>query len=183
MVTYAPNPRTWSDLEIPPYSTWNQDLYATWQFLLNPPMVKARQTTLQAVGNITWSALNFQVNEIDNYGFHSLSSPSLFVPTVPGYYVGYAGASFASTNAGLRTVAVAMNGGNAANHAQNLFPTTGTNMVLKGGTCFGPWYFSGYDYIQVMVYQNSGVTINTDVGAGSIDYEECPEFYMRWVSK
>lgn len=179
----APNPRTWVDKEIPPYSTWNRDLYATWQFLLNPPMVKSRQTTAQLILNSVWTSLNFQVDEIDTHGAHSSLWPSRFIAQVPGYYVGYAGASFAYFGGGQREVGVAMNLGSCLDREQNMYPSPAGTYATKG-VSFGPWYFNGTtDFIEVKVYQTFGTSgILTDVGTGDTDYERPPEFYMRWWS-
>lgn len=180
----APVPRTWADLEIPPFSTWNLDLYATWDFLLNPPMVKVRQTTAQSIPTATWTGITFQVEDIDNYGFHSAAYPKRLTPTVPGYYVGYCGASFAASTVGQRVVALCQNSETANTYRQefNIYPTTGVNMVMKG-VAFGPLYMNGTtDYLALAVYQNSGAAVYTQVGSGAGDYEEQAEFYMRWWS-
>jgi hypothetical protein len=185
-------PRTWVNREIPPVDTWNEDLYATWQFLLNPPMCKARQTTLQSVvTGSTWVVLAFQVEDVDNYGFHSTSvNPSRFTPTVAGWYKGYFGYSFkplntAADTTGRRMGAIRMNGntGTYYGRADTLAPNIQNANVVAKGNQWGPLYFNGTtDYVEVIVMQNSGSTLTTDVGAGATDYEEQPEFYMRWWS-
>ena len=181
----APAPRTWVDKEIPPVATWNVDLSAHWTFLLNPPMVKVRQTTLQAIANNTWTALTFQTEDVDTHGFHSTSTnPSRLKPTVPGWYTGYGGVSFASnaSTTTRRLMRFAKNGTTFYDRSDSLAPSPAANLVVKG-VAFGPLYFNGTtDYLEVQAYQDSGGSINTDVGAGSTDYEEQPEFYMRWVS-
>lgn len=186
-MTAAPAPRTWANGEKPDYQTWNQELYDTWVFLLNPPMVKARQTTAQSIPTSSWTALNFQTEDVDTHGFHSATvNPSRFTPTVPGFYVGYAGVSWvynATTNS-RRMFRIQKNGTTAWDRADTLAPNlANANLVVKG-VAFGPLYCNGTtDYVEVYAYQDSGAAINTDVGSGTTDYEEQPEFYMRWYSK
>lgn len=181
----VPSVRTWVDKEIPPVDTLNAALYDTWKWLLNPPMVKIRQAaTPQSLANGAWTAITYGVEDIDTHGFHSTTTnPSRVTPTVPGWYVGSYGCSFAAGTTGRRIVGLRKNGGVSGGNPQwrtdQKAPTTG-NFVCKG-IAFGPVWMNGTtDYLEVVAYQTQGVSLNTDAGDSSTDYESQPEFYMRW---
>lgn len=193
MTVAPPSPRTWADKEKPNYFILNTELYDTWDFLLNPPMLRMRQVTAQNLPNGTWTAITWDKEDIDTHGFHSTAvNPTRITPTVPGWYRGYYGVSFKpqSTSAdttGIRSGGLIFNGAGLADiewrSYLNPSNVVGHSCVIKGNV-FGPVYFNGVnDYVEVWAYQNSGGTKTTDVGAGTTDYEEQPEFGIRWVSK
>ena len=178
----APVPKTWVDKEIPPVDDMNAAFYDVWNFLLNPPMVKARQTTVQTLTTGVSTAITFQTEDVDTHGFHSsTTNPSRFKPTIAGYYIGYGGVSFIINLTGRREVRIRKNGGDYISKLDTNTPTTG-NLVEKG-VAFGPEFFNGTtDYVEVYAVQTSGGNLNTEIGSGTTDYEEQSEFYMRWFS-
>lgn len=182
-MTAVPSVRTWTDGEIPPVDTMNAALYDTWKFLLNPPMVKARQITAQNFTSGGWYAVTFTSEEVDTHGFHSTTTNNArFTPTVPGYYVGYFGISFAYNGSGRRVVGIRKNGSDIRWRTDIKAPLNAANSQVIKGVAFGPIYMNGTtDYLEAMAYQNSGSTLATDVPADT-DYEKAPEFYMRWWS-
>lgn len=178
-----PGPKSWFDKQIPPVDDMNEAFYDVWKFLLNPPMVKARQTTVQTLTTGVSTAIIFQTEDIDTNGFHSsTTNPTRFTPNISGYYVGYAGVSFTVSSVGRREVRVRKNGGDYISKLDTNTPVTVGNIIQKG-VAFGPEFFNGTtDYVEVYGVQTSGGNLNTEVGSGTSDYEEQSEFYMRWFS-
>lgn len=159
----VPNPRTWVDREIPPYSTYSTEIYGTLSWLLQPPMCKLRQTTGQSIGNASWSELNFQTEDVDPYNWHNSTNITRITPTFPGWYRGWYGIGFSvATGGNFRDGYVGKNGGTTRARRDTKPPTTGSNASLRGIPFFLPMNGTT-DYFEVFAYQDSGssMTLST----------------------
>jgi hypothetical protein len=186
MALNSPSPRTWVDGEIPPVDTWNNDIWWPAYFMLQPPMLKVRQTTSQLISSGSWQALAFQIEDVDTDGAHSSASNTRITCRRTGWYSGYYGTSWklrgdAYDNDGRRLVELRQNGSTVIRRNDSRPPDTG-NLCVKS-LPFGPIYMTAdTDYLEVLVYQDSTQNIYTEVGSGDTDTEESPEFYWRWES-
>lgn len=178
----VPSVRTFVDAPDPnsilTYADWNATLYDTVSLILNPPMVQLQHTTTISVPNNTWTALPFQTEIIDTEGMHSTTTNNTRVtPKTPGWYIGYFGMSWSGTTAGKRQVVPRKNGNlsNTVTYGRNDVQPTNSGAVFRGFRFFMP--FNGTtDYVEVAVWQNTGVGLSTI----SINVEDSPELTMRW---
>lgn len=183
-------PRTWGTAsgqppdfrDMPNYVIWNQELYTNIEFLLNPPLVKLAQNTVQSMTTGATAALSWDIEEADTDNMHSLTvNPTRITPQTAGWYIGMAGGSWkalntASDTTGRRILVVRKNGNTFAR--RDVRGHTGINRprVIKGMP-FVVFCNGSTDYIEMAQIQDSGVTYQTEVSQG---IELWPEFYMRW---
>lgn len=118
-------------------------------------------TIAQAVANQTWTPINFDLEILDTANMHAAGNPSRITIPVAGIYRLSGGVAFTSNTAGARSTSWALNG--------TIF---GGAMAWQGGISAGAFQlpamavvttFAAGDYIELRVYQNSGVSINTNV--------------------
>lgn len=179
MTTTVPSPRTWVDGEIPPYSTINAEVYGTLAWLLQPPMVKVRQTVAQNLANSAYTAITFNGEDFDPYGWHNATTnTSRFTPTFPGWYRGWYGIGFSAATGGTyRQGYIRTNGGATSGRARrdSKATTVGQIKVMRGIPFF--LRFNGTtDYCEVLAWQDTGAVMATAV---SNPIHQC-EFFMRW---
>lgn len=174
----VPNPRTWVDLEIPPYSQLNAEVFDTLAFLLQPPMCKVRQTTGQSLPTGTFTALTFQTEDIDPFNWHSPTvNPTRITPTFPGWYRGWYGVGFNTGTGGqYRTAYVAKSGGGTVTRARRDSKpnVTAINRSLRGIPFYLPMNGTT-DYFEVLAYQDSGSAM-TLMATAQLN----SEFFCRW---
>jgi hypothetical protein len=174
----VPNPRTWVQGEIQPYTTINAEVYQTVAWLLEPPMCKVRQTTTQSVANTTYTAITFQTEDADPYNWHNANTnPSRITPTFPGWYRGWYSLGFATTIGGnFREGFPRKNATQSEERARRDAkpPTTASTISLRGI----PFYmqFNGTtDYVELYMYQDTGAAMSTPV----LNHTQC-ELFLRW---
>jgi hypothetical protein len=173
----VPNPRTWVDREIPPYSTINAEVYGTLAWLLQPPMCKIRQTTAQSLTTATFTAITFQTEDIDPYNWHGTTNPTRITPTFPGWYRGWYSVGMTTQTGGLYRVAyLGKNGGGtiARSRRDSKPPISAGNKSLRGIPFFLPMNGTT-DYFEVYAYQDCGSTMVLPV-LGYLN----SEFFCRW---
>lgn len=173
-----PSPRTWIQNEIPPYDTLNQEVYETVAFLLQPPMIRLRQTVAQSIPNATYTAITFNIEDNDSYSWHSTTSnTSRVVPTYPGWYRGWYSLGYQNTSGGsFRIGGIQKNGGGAISRSRrDSKPPTASTLTLYKGIPFFIDVNGSTDYIEVLMYQDTGAAMNTNVQTNTQ-----PELFMRW---
>lgn len=171
-----PNPRTWVDKEIPPYSTVNAEVYSTVSFLLQPPMCKVRQITGQSLPNAVFTALTFTYEDVDPYNWHSSTTNiSRITPTYPGWYRGWFSVGFTATTGGNYRVGYVQKSGTLGRSRRDSKPTVfGQNKRLGGIPFFLPMNGTT-DYFEVMAYQDTGSAMTLAVTPNLNS-----EFFCRW---
>jgi hypothetical protein len=177
-MTIMPNPRTWIDREIPPYSTVNAEVYGTLAWLLQPPMCKVRQTVAQSIPNASFTALTFTVEDFDPYNWHSsTTNTTRITPTFPGWYRGWYGIGFSTATGGLyRAGYLRQNGSTPARSRRDHMPTTVGQMEVTRGIPFFLRFNGTTDYAEVMAYQDTGSAMLTSV----VNPMHQAEFFLRW---
>jgi hypothetical protein len=174
----VPNPRTWVQGEIQPYTTINAEVYQTVAWLLEPPMCKVRQTTTQSIPNTTYTAIIFQTEDVDPYNWHNANTnPTRITPTFPGWYRGWASCAFQTTIGGnFRLTLPRKNGTQSGerNRRDAKPPTTASSIVTHGIPFF--MSFNGTtDYLELLMYQDTGAAMTTPV----LSHTQC-ELFLRW---
>lgn len=176
----VPTPRTWLANEIQPYSVYQQELVATLRFLLDKPMCKVARTTAQAQASSAWTIMSWNLIESDRYGMANALTPTRITPTVPGWYSGWMGASYAPLSTavdttGIRVVALCKN---SSIFSQFYFPAAKTANQGKNlkGLPFTVSVNGTTDYLEMYTWQTGGGSINTDTTA-------YPEMYLRWARR
>lgn len=121
-----------------------------------PPYAQADRNSNQSIPNATWTAISFNVQVHDTDGIFGPTSTQL-KPTRSGYYAFGGSGTFAINTTNQRGIAIRKNGGvwygmnvNEAISTYNHQLTTSWNTWMNGTT----------DYIEIMVFQNSGAALN-----------------------
>lgn len=176
-MTTAPSPRTWVDGESPGWETLGE-IGDTIYWLLAPPMVKLHQTSAQSIPDSTNTAVTFNVEEVDAYGFHSTTTnPTRITPTIPGWYRGWMSCGFSDgvTTGNYRLVMLGKNGTLERSRRDNRPIVTAGQTRSPHGVPFFVACNGTTDYVEMYVYQDSGAA--RTLGTTASIY---PEFFMRW---
>lgn len=174
-----PNPRTWVDKEIQPYSTINSEVYSTVAFLLQPPMCKLRQTTTQSIPNTTFTAINWQTEDTDPFNWHNPTNPTRITPTYPGTYRGWHSVGFSGSTVGTYRLSYVQRTSTGpvtttrARRDQKVSPNGYT--IRTAGVPFYIYMNGTTDYLEVITYQDSGAAMSTPVGNNTQS-----EFFLRF---
>lgn len=141
--------------------------------------VRVYRTTTQALGNATETLVQFTAHEYDTDGFHddSTDNSRLTVPVgLAGYYHIFGAFSIANNATGQRTAYPRLNGSTTLMVAGGESVTSGASNSHFGFSTVRP--LDEGDYIEVLIYQNSGGSLNLDVGSNPGNY--APSFGMEW---
>lgn len=143
---------------------WTSDVTDPVTFLTNPPRAVLTQATVQSIPNSTWTGLNFDTEQADEYGGHSttVNNSRWTCPagaagwyTVCGVYAPFGNA------AGFRAARLQVNGSpvlgtaaylphNGATDAGIVTPTRDIQLAVG-------------DYVQVAGFQSTGGALNTAI--------------------
>jgi hypothetical protein len=127
----------------------------------------------QSIANTTTTALTFDSERYDNGGLHSITSnTSRLTAQKAGKYYIWASVQLAGNATGTRNLTLRRNG------------TTGIANLQRQGLASPPFtetistvaHLAAADYVEVTLYQDSGVSLSTGVYA-----EMFPEFAMQWL--
>ena len=139
-------------------------------FLAHPPRVRVYNSANISIPNSALTALTFNSERFDTDTMHSTAANTgrITFTTAGGYDVG-CGVSFAANATGQRDVGIRLNGVTLiAYDARPAAPATVGTIFA-----FSTFYeFAAGDYIEVVVFQNSGAALNV-TASGNIS----PEFW------
>lgn len=175
-VADMPVPRTWVMEEIPPYDTLTKEVYDTVMWLLQPPTCKVFQTTGQSIPNATFTAVQFQAEALDPYNWHSSTTNNTRItPTFPGWYRGWLGWQTTGATGGNFRICDARQNGSFEKSRRDQKPNIAAQATAERGI---PFFFSfngTTDYVEMMVYQDSGSSMTLPVTALTQ-----AEMFLRW---
>lgn len=174
----VPTPYSWVNKEIPSYADMEDRTTEVMDFIMNPPMVRLRKTSAQSISTSTHTAISWNFVEVETVEMWNSTTPTRIKPSVPGWYVGTCGFSLDSNATGYREMNISKNGtmGELRVH-QNAY-TDGALTVTSRGNVFLTNMNGTTDYLEMQVWQNSGITLPIIVTA----VENQPDFALRWVS-
>lgn len=155
---------------VPPAS-WGDTVRGDLEFLIAPPSVCAERTSNQSIPDSTPTAVQFNASDRwDTDAFHDTSTNNsrLVVPTgLAGRYEVRAFVQFATNTTGGRVAYIYKNG-SLTRWENDSHPGSGNRINTVGEVELGVT-----DYIELMVYQSSGGSLN--LGRALLS--------MRWVSR
>jgi hypothetical protein len=170
----VPVPRTWTTGEVVTAAFMNGVRDAL-NFILTPPLFVGRQTVAQSIANNAWTAAAWDAEDSDTAGGHStVTNTSRYTGQYPGWYQLNTSMDWATSAAGTRALAWQTNGNSANRAGKTQYNPGGFDTAqVTGGTVF----LNGTtDYVEVMVWQNTGGALST----GSTDGN--PRYQLRWIS-
>lgn len=132
----------------------------------NGPAFSAYRSTNQTVNNSTWTKVQADVEEFDTNSNYDNAANHRFTPTVAGYYqingevklTGSASTLIASIYKNGSEFKRGVQFGNASQSGQS--PAVSVLVYLNGSS----------DYVELYVFQQSGVTLNIEGSAGTNGY-------------
>lgn len=150
---------------VPTSSDLNSKLVDPINFLLNRPILRCRQTTLQTVSTSTFTAVTFTTDDVDSVNGHSTSiATSRYVAAYAGWYAVGGGIGFAANATGRRLSAWYVNG-TILNGCQIAMAATASNDSQVPARAMKVFLNVG-DYLELFCYQESGGNLNTFVTTG-----------------
>lgn len=145
------------------------------RFSLAPPHAVLRQTSAQTIGTGSFTALNFDTEDVDSVNGHDSGLPSRYTAVYPGWYQVSGGATFASSATGRRLARVGVNGALVAGSESGV---PGNASVIGFAFRATEVYLAIGDYVEVFVFQDSGGNLATFVANAEF---QC-SMAVRWVS-
>lgn len=135
--------------------------YANSQFVLNKPCFFGYQNTAQGLPNVTWTSLNIDAGQDDNWSGHSNSTNnSRYTCQVAGTY--YVSGCYApvGNSTGFRAARIIKNGSTVILGSGVYLPTNnGVEEGIQTNTVSVPMVVG--DYVEVQGWQSSTTTLNT----------------------
>lgn len=134
-------------------------------FLQNPPGAVLRQTVAQSIPNNANTAITFDTKDFDSAGGWSSGANTRYTAQYPGRYEFSGGASFASSATGQRGIQWYVNG-TIANYANGFLNATSAGGWADAAVTQS-FFLNIGDFVEMRVFQNSGVALNTQVTVGN----------------
>lgn len=157
---------------------WNADIVENIKFLANPPMVRAIHSLGQNILNVTQTVLSFDTEHYDTDNMHStVTNSSRITVNTAGKYQFGTNVQIQSNSSGFREVFLRKNG--SVLIAYNLLAPANGNVTIANLTTTDTFIVG--DYVEVVVYQNSGGTLAVDSTVPSGN-RYSPLFWATWVS-
>lgn len=164
----VPVTRTWVAGEVVTAAHFNNNIRDVLNYLLAPPIFRARQTVAQSVANSTDTVITFTTEDVDSAGGHSNSSnTSRYTYVYPGWMRHSGGICYVSNATGIRLLDWAKNGTGVEGTRTILPAISGFvhSMAARTEHIFG----NVGDYVELRSLQSSGGALNTSVVAGSVE--------------
>jgi hypothetical protein len=172
-VPSVPVPRTWTTGEVVTAAFLNGVRDAL-NFILTPPLFVGRQTVVQTAANLAWTGVTWDVEDTDTAGGHStVTNTSRYTGQYPGWYSIESNIDWAANAAGFRSIAWRTNGGTTFGKTQ--IPTI-SGVDCAEGTAGTVFLNGSTDYVETIIFQNSGGNLNTSRTDGD------PRTQVCWLS-
>lgn len=177
----VPTQRVWANGDAANTTNMNGSVSDPLEFLLNPPHCNLRRTTTQSIATAgAGTAVSFDTEDVDTdmdgVGGHStVTNPSRFTARYPGWYQVSGGAGWVNNATGKRAAWLSKNG-TSINGSEQIGPASGTGATTVATRTIEVQLATG-DYIELIVFQDSGGALNT-----SANTIEQPHLTCRWVS-
>lgn len=170
-----PTVADWFDEQIPNYAYLNKYLSTVQEFVMNPPLLRIRQQTAQTLASGSLVPINWDLLEVETDDFWASTTPSIIKPSIPGWYFGSVKGSWTGNAAGYRQVEVTKNGATKTTKFQGA-AINSLSMSYQGS--FIESFNGTTDNIVVGFFQNSGVSLTTDINTMS----GSPSVTLRWLA-
>lgn len=171
----VPSFRTWVVGELVTASFMNTNIRDAGNFLTAVPVFSGRQTVAQSIPNSANTAALIDTEEIDSDNAHStVTNTSRFTAQTAGWYRYSGGFSLTGNATGTRNLFIAKNSG--------AVPGSGQDMGVPGAATWSGCVRAGFvslivnDFLEIMLFQNSGGALNTVIASG-IE----PNLSAQWV--
>lgn len=158
--THSANGKAW---------TWNGTSWVMASSAAPPSFVGARvyNAGLQSISTATATALTFNSEYFDTGGLHSTSvNTSRVTIAQSGYYDLGAGTTLDTPTTGLRSLRFTVNGADLNAGFLQVMPVTTGSALILATTALGIYLNAG-DYVEAVVYQNSGATLSYGNASGA----------------
>lgn len=166
----------WQPWEAPTSTLLNARIRDAIQFLKSVPMCVLRRTSTQAIGSDSWTAVDWQNEDLDSDNGHDpFAVTTRYVAKTAGFYllVGTVGWQNAATK--YRKICFRKNGQDTLKYGEHTLNVHEANTIIHHLTTSAYVYLEVNDYIELMVNQDSGVTLNLTVDSSD------PRLEIRWV--
>lgn len=173
-----PVPYTWQHKEIPDFRQMEARTADVLDFLMNPPMVRLRKTNTQSIPNSTSTAISWDLVELEQENFWVSSAPTRITPPIAGWYVGFAGFSFAANSTGYREMDIRKNAHATLRSIRTKSDAYAGSTTVGRGTTFIESFNGTTDYIEMLIWQNSGGSLSTS----NVDFEYTPDLSLKWLA-
>lgn len=173
----VPAPRTWVTGEVVTAAQLNTNISDVLSFLLTPPLLQCRQTSIQSIANSTspGTGMGFTTEDVDNTGMHSnVTNTSRAVAVYPGWYQASGAASFAASATNGRGIYGATNGTGVPGTSAFVQASASGFTCVAARSCLV--YLNVGDYWEWYAIQNSGGVLNSSVSSS-----EQPSMVLKWA--
>lgn len=174
MVRAMPRTATKNPNDLITASLFNTGVLYLSSFTLQPPVFRGHCTTTPAIATATWTVMPLDATEFDSDSGHSnVTNNSRYTCQITGWYwvEGYVSLNTGDGTARCES-GLFVNGSVYAGASQFISRTN----QIESWTAGALVHLNASDYVEVAVRQNTGISINVDVG---IDL--APSLAVFWV--
>lgn len=150
----------WNVGENPTSTILNARIRDPINILTSPPMGVFRKTAAQPVSNAIWTAISWDIEDLDSDGGHSnVTNNTRYTSQTAGWYLVQTTLCWASNATGYRKARFRVNGDNVLVYSENTILSSGSGFTADLSTQ-AHIYLNVGDYVEVMGWQSSGGTLN-----------------------
>jgi hypothetical protein len=171
-----PTPVTWADGDIPSYLDMQLAVENQLEYLLNPPLLRLRQTVIQSMANGATVAIIWDNLEVETDNFWDAAQPTKITPSIAGWYLGTIKASWLANATGYRQVEIQKNSSATDRAAKGQYSAFSSG--ITGEFAFLESFNGTTDFIVANAFQNSGGSLSSDINSLSGQ----PTITMRWLA-
>ena len=166
---------TWSVGELPTSAILNSRIRDAINFLKSPPLAIFRKTANQNTSSGTWTAINWDVEDVDTDGGHSnVTNNTRYTAQTAGWYLVTGQIHWTANATGFRELRFRKNGSNTDLYGWNVMRANDSSEAADIQSV-AYVFLAVNDYVEVQALQSSGGTLAT-----FNDGQDC-RFEVRWV--
>lgn len=174
----VPDPFTWVNGEIPNFRDMQDRVADILNWVTAPPMIRLRKVGNQTITNATSTAIAWDFVETETENMWDATVPNKITPKTAGWYIGTYGGSFQVNGTGYRQIDARKNGDVNNITMRTKFDGLSAGSTVGRGISFLEQFNGTTDYLEIMLFQNSGASRNID--ATSLETE--PDVVLRWFA-
>jgi hypothetical protein len=133
------------------------------QLVFVSPKARVTRSSTQSISNNTVTAVSFNSEQDDNDGIYSAGSPTRLTAARAGKYSVTGAIEWAANATGTRFLALRVNGTTYIAMARQMTVTGGATTEMHIAR---DWDFAASDYVEMIVFQDSGGALNIGATAG-----------------
>lgn len=157
----VPPATLWQPWEIPTSNMFNARIRDPINFFKISPLCVMRKAAAQSISSGNWTAVTWSTEDIDSDNSHDIISfPERFVSKTAGWYLVNVTIGWSYAASLYRKVRIRKNGKDLLSYGEHTLHVDNQGSDAQDITTAAYVYLEVFDYIEIMVHQDSGGNVN-----------------------